>query len=201
MNKRQLLIVWLLYSKMKIAKMRFINTWCIEYFHLEIWNQHKPQNSQYYSHLNENWSASLYTIQVGPILAIINLHIHKQTNLCIHNSFTIKNTHTHPHTHIHAHIYAYKISMAHLIGCALIFRLHENCLWFWLFMRKFIFQFKQLAGGEHNNPKTVNSTNYSKCIDEQLTAIRWRFHSDSLSLTPHIEDLLAVKIQTITSHT
>lgn len=55
-----------------------------------------------------------------------------------------------------------------------------------LFMRKFIFQFKQLAGGEHNNPKTVNSTNYSKCIDEQLTAIRWRFHSDSLFLSLRI---------------
>lgn len=130
-------------------------------------------------------------------LAIINLHIHKQTFQYMYT----QQFHYQQHTHSHAHIYAYKISMAHLVGCALIFRLHENCLWFWLFMWKFIFQFKQSAGGEHNNPKTVNSTNYSKCIDEQLTAIRWHFHSDSLSLTPHIEDLLAVKIQTITSHT
>lgn len=102
MNKRQLLIVWLLYSKMKITKMRFINTWCIENFQLEIWNQHKLQNSQYYSHLNENWSASLFTIQVGPIQTSNHQFTHSQTNnpIYVYTTVSLSTTYTQPRTHL-----------------------------------------------------------------------------------------------------
>lgn len=102
-NKRQLLIVWLLCLKWKLRKWWKCGSLirvCIRNFQLEIWNQHKPQNSHYYSHLNGNWSASVHekwarSMQNYQSSICTHTHANKQTNT--HSTFTsvsFSNTHT-----------------------------------------------------------------------------------------------------------
>lgn len=91
--------------KMKMMKMRFINTWCIRNIQLEIWNQHKPKTRIIiHTWMENDRRRRLYTNRVLRIQTSnhqfshshiqIHIHIYKHK----HNySFTTFTVYTHDH--------------------------------------------------------------------------------------------------------